>query len=50
MSTVHEVVNPATEQVVRTVELATVEQTDEAIARASAAAAGWRAVSPADKG
>ena len=50
MSTVHEVVNPATEQVVRTVELATLEATDEAIARASAAAAGWRAVSPADRG
>ena len=50
MSLVHEVVNPATEQVVRTVELATVEATDEAIARASEAASGWRGVSPADRG
>ncbi len=50
MSTVHEVVNPATEQVVCTVGLATVEQTDAAIARASAAASSWRAVSPADRG
>ncbi|MEO6998728.1 MAG: aldehyde dehydrogenase family protein, partial [Terracoccus sp.] len=49
-SDLHEVVNPATERVVRTVELATVEQTDVAIERANAAAPAWRAVSPADRG
>jgi acyl-CoA reductase-like NAD-dependent aldehyde dehydrogenase len=46
----YDVINPATEKVVATIGLATVEQTDEAIARASAAYAGWRAVSPADRG
>ncbi|QNE20800.1 aldehyde dehydrogenase [Kribbella qitaiheensis] len=46
----HDVINPATEKVVRTIELASVEQTDAAIDRASAAYAGWRAVSPADRG
>jgi acyl-CoA reductase-like NAD-dependent aldehyde dehydrogenase len=46
----YDVINPATEKVVRTIELASVEQTDAAIARASAAYAGWRAVSPADRG
>ncbi|MDN5767641.1 MAG: aldehyde dehydrogenase family protein [Humibacillus sp.] len=50
MSNTHEVVNPATEQVVRTVELATSEATDAAIARASTAASGWRSVTPADRG
>jgi acyl-CoA reductase-like NAD-dependent aldehyde dehydrogenase len=46
----YDVINPATEKVVRTIEPASVEQTDAAIARASAAYAGWRAVSPADRG
>jgi acyl-CoA reductase-like NAD-dependent aldehyde dehydrogenase len=46
----YDVINPATEKVVRTIELASVEQTEAAIARASAAYAGWRAVSPADRG
>ncbi|HEX3791494.1 MAG TPA: aldehyde dehydrogenase family protein [Pseudonocardiaceae bacterium] len=44
-----DVINPATEALVRTVSLATVEQTDEAIARAERAAPGWQAVSPADR-
>ena len=49
MTTTHDVINPATEQVVRSVELATVEEADAAIARASAASGSWRAVSPADR-
>jgi acyl-CoA reductase-like NAD-dependent aldehyde dehydrogenase len=48
-SQTHEVINPATEEVVRTVDLASLEQTDAAIARASAASPAWRAVSPADR-
>lgn len=50
MSTTHDVINPATEQVVRTVDLASVEQADEAIARAAAATTAWRAVAPGDRG
>ena len=46
----HEVVNPATGQPVRTVRLASVEDTDAAIAAAEAAGPAWRAVSPADRG
>ncbi|MEP6796869.1 MAG: aldehyde dehydrogenase family protein [Lapillicoccus sp.] len=47
---VHEVVNPATAQVVTTVALAGVEETDAAIARAEAAGPAWRGVTPADRG
>jgi acyl-CoA reductase-like NAD-dependent aldehyde dehydrogenase len=46
----HEVVNPATGQPVRTVRLASVEDTDAAVAAAEAAGPAWRAVSPADRG
>jgi acyl-CoA reductase-like NAD-dependent aldehyde dehydrogenase len=46
----YDVINPATEKVVRTIEPATEQQTDEAIARAARAFAGWRAVTPADRG
>ena len=46
----HEVVNPATGQPVRTVRLASVEDTDVVIAAAEAAGPAWRAVSPADRG
>jgi acyl-CoA reductase-like NAD-dependent aldehyde dehydrogenase len=45
----HEVINPATEEPVTTVEPATVEQADAAIARARAALPAWRAVAPADR-
>ncbi|MGH3715289.1 MAG: aldehyde dehydrogenase family protein [Micromonosporaceae bacterium] len=45
----HDVVNPATEQVVATIALATAEETDQAIARAQAAYPAWRAVVPADR-
>lgn len=49
MTTTHDVINPATEQLVRSVELATVDETDAAIARASAASPSWRTVAPADR-
>jgi len=46
----HEVVNPATEQVVAAVEPTDLAATDAAIAAASAAYPAWRAVAPADRG
>ncbi len=48
--TVVDVINPATERVVRRVPVLDAEQTDAAIERAVAAAPAWRAVSPADRG
>jgi acyl-CoA reductase-like NAD-dependent aldehyde dehydrogenase len=45
----HEVINPATEEVVTSVELADVAATDAAIARARAAYPRWRAVTPNDR-
>jgi acyl-CoA reductase-like NAD-dependent aldehyde dehydrogenase len=48
--TTHEVINPATEEVVATVPLASVEDADAAIARARSAAPAWAAVAPADRG
>ena len=50
MTTTHDVLNPATEEVVATVHLADVEETDHAIGRASRAFQTWRAVAPADRG
>ena len=47
--TAFDVINPATEEVVRSVPLATLEETDAAIARASAALPAWRAVAPGDR-
>jgi acyl-CoA reductase-like NAD-dependent aldehyde dehydrogenase len=47
--TTFDVINPATEDVVRSVPLATLEETDAAIARASAALPAWRAVAPGDR-
>jgi acyl-CoA reductase-like NAD-dependent aldehyde dehydrogenase len=44
-----EVVNPATEEIVSTVEQVSAEQTDAAIARAAAAFPAWRAVAPGDR-
>ena len=49
MSVVHEVIDPATEQVFTELELAGVEETDAAIAGASAAFDSWRAVAPSDR-
>ncbi|GAA0279994.1 aldehyde dehydrogenase family protein [Cryptosporangium japonicum] len=45
----HEVVNPATEEIVTTVALASVADTDAAVARARAAWPAWRDVTPADR-
>ncbi|GAA0615466.1 aldehyde dehydrogenase family protein [Kutzneria viridogrisea] len=44
-----DVINPATEELVRSVELATLAETDAAIARAQAALPAWRAVAPGDR-
>ena len=49
-ATLHEVVNPATEQVVQTVELAGLQETDAAIERARRAYEPWRRLAPADRG
>jgi acyl-CoA reductase-like NAD-dependent aldehyde dehydrogenase len=46
----HQVVNPATEQEVATVQLVSVEQTDAAIERSQRAFLQWRNVAPADRG
>ncbi|MCE3293442.1 MAG: aldehyde dehydrogenase, partial [Arthrobacter sp.] len=45
----YDVLNPATEEVIETVPLATLEDTDRAIERAAAAFETWRHVSPADR-
>jgi acyl-CoA reductase-like NAD-dependent aldehyde dehydrogenase len=45
-----DVVNPATEELVTTVGLASLEDTDAAIERAAAAFPAWRAVAPGDRG
>ena len=50
MTTTYDVINPANEQVVRTVPLADVEETDRAIDRARGAQPGWAALAPADRG
>ncbi len=49
-ATSHLVINPATEQEVATVDLASVEQTDAAIERSQRAFQTWRKVAPADRG
>jgi acyl-CoA reductase-like NAD-dependent aldehyde dehydrogenase len=49
MSTTYDVVNPATEEVVTTVDLHDEASTDEAIARSRAAFASWRAIAPGDR-
>ena len=45
----HDVVNPATEDVIEQVPDCTVADLDAAVARAKAAYAGWRAVAPVDR-
>jgi acyl-CoA reductase-like NAD-dependent aldehyde dehydrogenase len=45
----HPVINPATEEVVASVASSSAAETDAAIARAKAAAAVWREVTPADR-
>ena len=49
-SSVFDVVNPATEELVTTVGLTSLEETDAAIERAAAAFPAWRAVAPGDRG
>ncbi|MFT3851547.1 MAG: aldehyde dehydrogenase family protein [Ilumatobacteraceae bacterium] len=44
-----ELVNPTTEEVIGTQPLATVEEVDEAVARARAAFPAWRGVAPTDR-
>lgn len=44
-----EVLNPATEEIIETIALATLEETDRAIEKAAAAFESWRNVSPADR-
>jgi acyl-CoA reductase-like NAD-dependent aldehyde dehydrogenase len=46
----HDVINPANEERVATVLQPGLDQTDEAIAAADAAGAGWRGLAPADRG
>ncbi|HKG50054.1 MAG TPA: aldehyde dehydrogenase family protein [Actinomycetales bacterium] len=46
----YDVLDPATEEVVRTVPQCGVEETDAAIQRAAAAQVGWAALAPADRG
>ncbi|MFC0627308.1 aldehyde dehydrogenase family protein [Kribbella deserti] len=46
----YDVINPATEKVITSIELASVEETDAAIDRAAKAFQTWRNVSPADRG
>ena len=50
MTATFEVVNPATEEVVETVEQTSAEGTDEAVARGRKAYDTWRHVSPGDRG
>jgi acyl-CoA reductase-like NAD-dependent aldehyde dehydrogenase len=45
----HDVINPATEELVQTVALADVEETDKAIDRATTAQKTWRGLAPADR-
>jgi acyl-CoA reductase-like NAD-dependent aldehyde dehydrogenase len=47
--TTYDVINPATEKIVKSVQLADAEQTDAAITRAASAGAAWRAAAPADR-
>lgn len=47
---IYGVINPATEEVLRELELYGLRETDEAIERAAAAFTTWRQVSPADRG
>jgi acyl-CoA reductase-like NAD-dependent aldehyde dehydrogenase len=48
-ATTYDVINPSTEQVVSTVPLADLRQTDEAVERAARAFPAWRDLAPADR-
>jgi acyl-CoA reductase-like NAD-dependent aldehyde dehydrogenase len=45
----HDVINPSTEEVIASVTMHSVEETDRLIERAAAVAPAWRAVTPADR-
>ena len=47
--TATQIINPATEEVIDSVDLASVEEVDAAIDSAQRAYAAWRAVDPADR-
>jgi acyl-CoA reductase-like NAD-dependent aldehyde dehydrogenase len=49
MTATHDIVDPSTEELVTTVDLVGVDETDAAIARAQEVGPRWRAVSPADR-
>ncbi|WP_125616359.1 aldehyde dehydrogenase family protein [Specibacter cremeus] len=49
MSVSFDILNPATEELVQTIDLAGLDQTDAAIERAAAAFESWRNVAPADR-
>jgi acyl-CoA reductase-like NAD-dependent aldehyde dehydrogenase len=49
MSVLHDVINPATEQVVTQLPLVTAEEADAAVLRAHAAFPAWRDVAPGDR-
>ncbi|HMM96757.1 MAG: aldehyde dehydrogenase [Micrococcales bacterium] len=48
-TTTHDVIDPSTEEVVTTIDLVGVEETDAAVARAVEVGPAWRAVAPADR-
>lgn len=48
-ATTFDIINPATEEFLQTVELASLAETDALIARAAAAFESWRKVSPSDR-
>ncbi|MSV92410.1 MAG: aldehyde dehydrogenase family protein, partial [Actinobacteria bacterium] len=50
MSPTYDVINPATEKIVTTIEHFDLEATDAAIAKAAKAFETWRSVTPADRG
>jgi acyl-CoA reductase-like NAD-dependent aldehyde dehydrogenase len=45
----HDVINPATEKVIATVTASSIEEVDEAVARANSELPTWRAVAPGDR-
>ncbi|MER7395676.1 aldehyde dehydrogenase family protein [Streptomyces sp. NPDC000151] len=49
MSSEHQILNPATEEVIATVPAATAEDVDAAVARATRAQAQWAALAPGDR-
>ena len=49
MGTQHKLIDPATEEVIATVDLASVEETDAAVARAAAAFPAWRDTAPGER-